>query len=134
MYNFYHSEIKFVDYSKWTFHFKPCLLTGSCQEMKKFASVNMRWKKEGILLADSTDNRSRLGQCWFLKNSWSESFSGRSSCLDRKIIGREDNSAENLPKICWCKSSLTRCYTYGVVCLVCCNQGVLKYVDTYKCL
>ena len=26
-------------------------------------------KKEEILLADSTDNRSRLGQCWLLKNS-----------------------------------------------------------------
>ena len=31
-------------------------------------------KKEEILLADSTDNRSRLGQCWLLENSRTTTF------------------------------------------------------------
>ena len=52
--------------SKWTFHFKPCLLTGSCQEMKKFASVNTRWKKkESYWLAQPIiAHGSASAGCW----------------------------------------------------------------------
>ena len=59
-------EIKFVDYSKWTFHFKPCLLTGSCEEMKKFASENMRWKKKESywLTQQITAHGSGSVGCW----------------------------------------------------------------------
>ena len=92
--------------SKWTFHFKPCLLTGSCQEMKKFASVNMRWKKKESywLTQPIIAHGSGSAGCWKTrareKNSRARSRTAVFTLTDYRTI------QQTRPRIAQCKPSL----------------------------
>ena len=62
-------------------------------------------KKEGILLADSTDNRSRLGQCWLLKNSRTRENSRSRSRTTVFTLPDYRAIQQTRPRIAQCKRS-----------------------------
>ena len=70
-------------------------------------------KKEGILLADSTDNRSRLGQCWLLKNRAREKNSR--ACSRTTVFTLTDYRAiqQTRQRIAQCKPSFTAMLIVG---------------------